>query len=288
MPPTPEAKAGLTIELRRVEDDRLIGQLQVAALGEVPHPGHWLTHGDGSYLVLQRRHRLARLFHLGEIDVGRDEADLRVAGIDQHLTPRSDGDGMTVGLAIGALVRADLRRREHEATGLDGAGAHQHVPVRLSRRHGEGRRDREHRRTGMREIAVQVGEAQVIADGHADLGVGRSDHHRVGDEALDRASAQRVEEVEPPLGDGDDEIRRPRPAGLEDALDDRPLERPVRDLPARVDGHQVGVRMHLAVVQGREEQVGHADGPAHDRGGVERRGRMRAGWPVLAEGAFPG
>ena len=57
MPPTPEAKAGLTIELRRVEDDRLIGQLQVAALGEVPHPGHWLTHGDGSYLVLQRRHR---------------------------------------------------------------------------------------------------------------------------------------------------------------------------------------------------------------------------------------
>ncbi len=47
----------LRIELRRIDDDRLITTLEVADLGEVPHPGRWLTLEERSYLVLQRRHR---------------------------------------------------------------------------------------------------------------------------------------------------------------------------------------------------------------------------------------
>jgi hypothetical protein len=47
----------LRIELRRIDDDRLITTLEVADLGEVPHPGRWLTLEERSFLVLQRRHR---------------------------------------------------------------------------------------------------------------------------------------------------------------------------------------------------------------------------------------
>ena len=54
-----EPEPGLTIELRRCEDDQLIRQLQVTDLTEVPHPGHWLTLETDSFLVLQRRHRYA-------------------------------------------------------------------------------------------------------------------------------------------------------------------------------------------------------------------------------------
>jgi hypothetical protein len=47
----------LRIELRRIDDDRLITTLEVADLGKVPHPGRWLTLEERSFLVLQRRHR---------------------------------------------------------------------------------------------------------------------------------------------------------------------------------------------------------------------------------------
>jgi hypothetical protein len=45
------------IELRRIEDDRLIDTLALEGLDQVPHPGRWLLHGGRSFLVLQRRHR---------------------------------------------------------------------------------------------------------------------------------------------------------------------------------------------------------------------------------------
>jgi len=57
MNPATEASTGLTIELRRCEDDGLIQQLPVEDLAQVPHPGHWLALGAESFLVLQRRHR---------------------------------------------------------------------------------------------------------------------------------------------------------------------------------------------------------------------------------------
>lgn len=49
--------AGLQLELRRIEDDRLIARLEADQLEEIPQPGRWLTLAEGSFLVLQRRHR---------------------------------------------------------------------------------------------------------------------------------------------------------------------------------------------------------------------------------------
>ncbi len=46
----------MQIELRQIEDDRLISRLEVASLGDVPFPGRWLSHEGISYFVLQRRH----------------------------------------------------------------------------------------------------------------------------------------------------------------------------------------------------------------------------------------
>ncbi len=47
----------MRIELRRIDDDRLIDTLELEGLEQVPHPGRWLEHGGRSFLVLQRRHR---------------------------------------------------------------------------------------------------------------------------------------------------------------------------------------------------------------------------------------
>jgi hypothetical protein len=47
----------MRIELRQIDTDRLIETLDVATLADVPHPGRWLSIGERSFLVLQRRHR---------------------------------------------------------------------------------------------------------------------------------------------------------------------------------------------------------------------------------------
>lgn len=47
----------MRVELRRIEDDRLIDTLEIEPPAEIPHPGRWLTVADASFLVLQRRHR---------------------------------------------------------------------------------------------------------------------------------------------------------------------------------------------------------------------------------------
>jgi len=47
----------LPLELRRIEDDRLIARLAADRLEEIPQPGRWLNVAEGSFLVLQRRHR---------------------------------------------------------------------------------------------------------------------------------------------------------------------------------------------------------------------------------------
>jgi hypothetical protein len=54
---TAELPTGLQLELRRIEDDRLIARLEADQVGEIPHPGRWLSVAEGSFLVLQRRHR---------------------------------------------------------------------------------------------------------------------------------------------------------------------------------------------------------------------------------------
>jgi hypothetical protein len=45
------------LELRRIEDDRLIALLAADQIGEIPQPGRWITVAEGSFLVVQRRHR---------------------------------------------------------------------------------------------------------------------------------------------------------------------------------------------------------------------------------------
>lgn len=47
----------LRIELRRIDDDRLITVLEMVDMASVPQPGRWLTVEAQGYLVLQRRHR---------------------------------------------------------------------------------------------------------------------------------------------------------------------------------------------------------------------------------------
>ncbi|WP_216903643.1 DUF6464 family protein [Synechococcus sp. CCY 9618] len=47
----------MRIELRQIDSDRLITTIAIEEPGDVPHPGRWLTLGEHSYLVLQRRHR---------------------------------------------------------------------------------------------------------------------------------------------------------------------------------------------------------------------------------------
>ncbi|MFM7313959.1 MAG: DUF6464 family protein [Cyanobium sp.] len=45
------------LELRHIEDDRLIARLDAGSLAEIPHPGRWLALEEGHFLVVQRRHR---------------------------------------------------------------------------------------------------------------------------------------------------------------------------------------------------------------------------------------
>lgn len=47
----------MRIELRQIGSDRLIDSLEVADAAEIPQPGRWLSLGERSFLVLQRRHR---------------------------------------------------------------------------------------------------------------------------------------------------------------------------------------------------------------------------------------
>ena len=47
----------MKVEIRQIDNDRLLEQIEVEALADIPQPGRWLVLGDRSFLVLQRRHR---------------------------------------------------------------------------------------------------------------------------------------------------------------------------------------------------------------------------------------
>ena len=86
--------------------------------------------------VLQRRHGLAGGLNLRGVDLGKKHAGLDAA-FGENLAPGGDDQRMPEGLTL-VLVHAALRRGEDEATGLDGAGAQQRVPMRLAGLSGEG------------------------------------------------------------------------------------------------------------------------------------------------------
>lgn len=62
------------------------------------------------------------------------------------------------------LVDAGLGRSDDERAGLDRACAQQDVPVRGTGRLGEGSGNGEHRRAGIAQRPVEIGEAEVVAD----------------------------------------------------------------------------------------------------------------------------
>ena len=76
------------------------------------------------------------------VDLGDHDAGLGAA-FGQNAAPRIDNQRMAEGFAP-VLVLAALRGGEHKATVLDGARAHQHVPMRFAGLLGEGRGNRQH------------------------------------------------------------------------------------------------------------------------------------------------
>lgn len=72
----------------------------------------------------------------------------------------------------------DLRRRHHPALGLDRARPQQHLPVRLARRHREGRRVRQDLRALPPVRERGLGEAHVEADQRADAAHGAGEWRR--------------------------------------------------------------------------------------------------------------
>src|SRR5208282_5187222 len=150
---TPQAGEGLTT----VRETRLL-----AGLGQA---GGCAGAAKGA-VVLERGDHAARLRDLQRIDL-RENIARRLAAVRQDLAPGIDDERMAVGLAS-ARVLAALGGSEDVGARLDGAGAHKGVPMRLPRRLGEGRRNREEAGAGLRQRAVEIGEAQVVADGHAE------------------------------------------------------------------------------------------------------------------------
>ena len=81
------------VELRQIDSDQLLDQLEVAALADVPQPGRWLELGERSFLVLQRRHRY-------RLRNGRYElaaVALQVKAQSRPLDARRWGSGWVIG-----------------------------------------------------------------------------------------------------------------------------------------------------------------------------------------------
>ena len=83
------------------------------------------------------------------IEVGQKHARLVVVKLADDLAPGPDGDGAAPGPAP-ILVEAALGGGERVAAGLDGSGAHQHLPMRLARGPGEGPEPEARHRAGRR------------------------------------------------------------------------------------------------------------------------------------------
>ena len=172
-----------------------------------------------------------------EIDLG-ERQPWAVRRRADHLAPRIDHDRVAVAVAQAAVVvLAALRRRDDVALGLDRPRAQQRVPVVLAghqrerRRHGEDLRALPHQR------GVELGEAQVVADGEAE----RADCGGRGHE----------------LGAGSDGGRL-----LEaDVLGDVDVEE--MDLAVDRDPRAVGAEQHAGVVAAAEPGVrGGSSAPA--------------------------
>ena len=93
---------------------------------------------------------------------------LDVGGLGEDDPPGVDDHRAAAGLQA-RRVAPDLVGGDDEGLVLDRAGAQQDLPVVTGRGLGERRGDGEHARPVDREAAVQLGEAQVVADGQTEL-----------------------------------------------------------------------------------------------------------------------
>src|SRR5262245_34411479 len=114
-----------------------------------------------------------------------------------------------------ALVLSGLRRRQHEALRLDGAGADQRVPVGPPRRHREGRGNGDELSAGVGERAIEMRETQVVANREADFSPRQLGHDSLAAGLEMRALAMalapweiHVEHVDLVVAGGDSALRR--------------------------------------------------------------------------------
>ena len=117
--------------------------------------------------------------HAGEvaaIDLGQRDP-LAVRGARHHHAPRIDDQRVP---EVREAVRAGARlvRRQEVALVLDRACPAEHLPVRRAGREGEGGRHEQQLRTGTALPAVELREAEVVADRQPErTELGREDDH---------------------------------------------------------------------------------------------------------------
>src|SRR5919108_633007 len=96
------------------------------------------------------------------VDLSHNEARL-FSAIGQDPSPRVDYERVAIS---SPTIRAHptLARRKDITAGLDGAGAHQDMPVCFPGSPGKGRGDREISGTSLGQGTVEIGKAHVITD----------------------------------------------------------------------------------------------------------------------------
>src|SRR5437763_6849974 len=117
----------------------------------------------GGPSVGERRQARADLMLALEIKLRHDVA-LAVRGLRQHQTPGVD-DHRAPARAVAGGMRANLVGCDHEGLVLDRPRAHEGLPVIARGLQGEGRRHDYHLGAANGEDPVELGEAQVVADG---------------------------------------------------------------------------------------------------------------------------
>src|SRR5262245_10229887 len=112
--------------------------------------------------MLEGRDALTRFRYLGTVKISNNDGSMNAA-FGNDLAPWRYDEAVAVGLAT-ALVFAGLRGGQDKASVLNGAGADQHVPMRLAGRLGEGGGNGQEIGTGLGQGAIKLRKAQVIAN----------------------------------------------------------------------------------------------------------------------------
>ena len=113
-----------------------------------------------------------------EVEI-RDAHARALGELREHDAPGIDDRAVAPAIAPRQML-SHLRRRDHEAAVLDGAGAQQDLPVRLAGVRRESRRHEQDLGAAQRQRAIQLGKAQVVADAEAHRDAVHVGRHHVG------------------------------------------------------------------------------------------------------------